>query len=348
MEIPPGGAVSFAADFDSSSAFMISLVRETHPRPCGKAFLPEGVPGIEIQNFCSSTLPLDPMFLNLALTQILRSNCSMKYRPIFLCAVAIALSPAAHADLPMMKEKPWLGYFLGYKDRGARFLISSKGNTMFEPLKKDGTAIAVTNPVKLNFDIIETLPDGKTVRKKIDDDVFTSDSPASLDPKEPITIRGKVTGDATFEITVSEERGAISLTGRITDPGTNKNPLHLAISIDFLPYKHNGLETPEQQKNFEKKARRDEIRLELPMRERATLDFLDTMNPAKKAKDGFSSAEIRTEGYGGLRWQLTASEKSTLRFDDKGERPLWNGFTISWTSNPGTDPANEKFTIEHK
>ena len=269
-------------------------------------------------------------------------------RSYVLAAALVAFAPAAHADLPMMKEKPWLGYFIGFKDKDARFLLSSKGNTMFEPLKKDGTPIAVTNPVQLNFDIIETLPDGKIVRKKIDDDAFTSDSPASLDPEEPITIRGKFTGDGTFEITVSEERGAISLTGRITDPGTNKNPLHLAISIDFLPYKYKGLETPEQQKDFEKMARRDEIRLELPKRERATLDFLDTMNPSKEAKDGFSSAEIRTEGYGGLRWQLTASEKSTLRFEDKGERPLWNGFTITWTSNAGADPTKEKFTIEHK
>ena len=270
-------------------------------------------------------------------------------KKILVLASLLTASIPAHADLPMMKERPWLGYFLGYKDNSVRFGISSKGATLFEPLKSDGTPIAVTNPIKMNFDIIETLPDGKTVRKMVDPDAFTSDSPASLDPEKPVTIRGKVTGDATFEVTVSEDRGAISLTGRILDKGTLKNPLHLAISIDFLPYKYsNSGDAEKQKKAFEAKAKRDEIRLVLPDREKAKLEFLDTMNPAEKAKDGFTAAEIRTEGYGGYNCELTASPKSILRFEDKGERQLYNGFSIQWTVKEGADPAAEKFTISHK
>lgn len=267
---------------------------------------------------------------------------------LFLASVLTATLPA-HADLPMMGEKPWVGYFLGYKDKSVRFGISSKGATLFEPLKSDGTAIAATNPIRMNFDIFETLPDGKKVRKMVDPDGFTSDSPASVDPAKPVTIRGKVTGDATFEVTVSEDRGAISFTGRILDKGTLTNPLHLGISIDFLPYKYsNSGDTEKQKKAFEEKAKRDEIRLILANREKAKLEFLDTMNPAEKAKDGFTSAEIRTEGYGGHSWELTATPKSILRFEDKPERALYNGFSIQWTVKEGADPATEKFTIAHK
>jgi hypothetical protein len=71
------------------------------------------------------------------------------------------------------------------------------------------------------------------------------------------------------------------------------------------------------------------------------------MNPAKKSEDGFIAAEVRTEGYGGLRWNLTASENSKLRFEDKGERPLYKGFSIYWTVNEGADPTAEKFSIKH-
>ncbi|QTN33967.1 hypothetical protein HZ994_17135 [Akkermansiaceae bacterium] len=266
-----------------------------------------------------------------------------------LAIISLAAAIPSHADLPMIQEKPWLGTFLGYDSKSARFGISSKGNALIEPLKRDGTPIAVTNPVKVKFDIFETLPDGSTVRKMIADDAFTSDSPASIDPDKPVTIRGKATGDATFEITASEDRGAISLTGRITDKGTLTNPLRLAISIDLLPYKYsNQGDKDSQQKSFEKKAKRDEIRIELANREKLKFDFLDTMNLHEKTKDGFVSAEIRTEGYGGLRWNLTASPKSKLHFEDKGDRPVWNGFSISWSVNEGADPAAEKFTIEYK
>ena len=61
------------------------------------------------------------------------------------------------------------------------------------PLKRDGSPIAVTNPVKVTFEVLETLPGGKTVRKKIDANAFTSESPATLDPKDPVTIQGTAT-----------------------------------------------------------------------------------------------------------------------------------------------------------
>jgi hypothetical protein len=159
------------------------------------------------------------------------SNSSMKHPLVLLATLTIATTLPAHSDLPMMEQRPWLGYFLGYRDKGASFGISSEGNTLFEPLKRDATPNAVTNPIHVKFDIIETLPDGKTVRKKIDDDAFTSDSPASLDPKEAITIRGKVTGSSSL-----------------------KNPLQLPICMDFLPHKYSvSTDSKEQLKAFQKK-----------------------------------------------------------------------------------------------
>lgn len=259
----------------------------------------------------------------------------------------IIMTSFAHADLPMLKDDPWLGSFIAFKDRDARFLLSSKGNAMFVPLKKDGTPIAVTNPITVKFDIIETLPGGKTVRKKIDDDAFTSESPATLNPSEPVTIQGTVTGGAKFEVTLSGGKGEVTFSGRITDKGSLTNPLHLSISIEFKPYKYAGPESKEQQKDFEKRARRDEIKLALSGGDSETLEFLDAMDPVEKAPDGFSAAEIRTEGYNGLRWNLTATPNSILRFENTRLQPLWNGFTIHWTPKEGADPATEKFTIKH-
>lgn len=278
---------------------------------------------------------------------MLSNSITMKFLPFL--AFALFASLPARAQLPMLQEKPWIGYFLGFELKKARFGISAKGATLLEPIKRDGSVLATTNPIKLNFEIIETMPDGKTVRKMIDPDGYTSDKPATLDPKTPVTFQGKVTGDATFEITAIPERGAVSLTGRILDKGSLKNPLSLAISIVFEPYRYNNdQQTPEQKEKFEKKAKRDEIRLVLAKGEKSKIEFLDEANPAETAKAGFTSAEIRTEAYDALGFEITASEKSTLTFADKGAKPLWNGFTISWAVNEGADPTTQKLTIATK
>ena len=269
----------------------------------------------------------------------------MKIPAIALSLLVIAGN--AHADLPMLKDDPWLGSFIAFKGRDARFLLSSKGNAKFEPLKRDGSPIAATNPITVKFLVIETLPGGKTVSKKIDGDAFTSESPATLDPKEPVTIRGTVTGGAKFEVTVSGGKGEVSFSGRITDKGSITNPLHLSVSFDFKPYRSGAIMDKEQQKNFDKKTRKDEIKLELSGGGRETLEFLDAMDPVEKVPDGFSAAEIRSEGYNGLRWNLTATPNSTLRFENTRVQPLWNGFTIIWTPSEGADPGAEKFTIKY-
>ena len=271
----------------------------------------------------------------------------MKYLSIFLL-VALTGALPARADLPMMKDKPWLGYFVGFKDRGASFGVSSKGNTLFKPLKRDGTPIASTNPIKVKFDIIETLPSGKTIRKKIDPDAFTSDSPASLDPKQPVTFRGIVTGDAKFEITVSEERGAVCLSGRITDKGSLKNPLHLAISIDFLPYKSSDVETEEQQKKVQEKSPPATRSVSISASSSAASWTSSTpMNPAKKVRTASSppkSALKATAASAGTSPpRRIPSSASRTRASD----PSIKVFLSTGPSTRGADPTAEKFSIKH-
>ncbi len=275
----------------------------------------------------------------------------MKF-PLHRIAIASSLllsSTALHAELPTLSEKPWLGYFLGIKEKKYQFGIQSKnGSGEILVLKRDGDPVNKNNPIWIRFEILETMPDGKIVSKEIKGDTLTSTSPASEDPKDPITFTGKTTGDAAFECTIIPDRGAISITGKLTDKGKLTNPLLFAISVTFSPYKAPTGTGDDAQEKFEKSLRRDEIRLELPNGERKKIDFVANTNPATIATDGFTSAEIRTEAYDGTGFEFTASEKSKITFDDKGESPLWKSFTLRWTVNEGADPAKEMITITGK
>jgi hypothetical protein len=272
-----------------------------------------------------------------------------KSLPCIALAVGLLLpSSAARADLPGLDKQPWLGYFIGIKERKFRFGLSTKGQGVLEPLKSDGTPVATTNPIQINFDVIETMPDGKTTRKQFKDGTIASEDQPVADPKQAVTFRGFVTGDAAYEVTITPERSGVSFSGRITDKGTLTNPLHFAVSMDFIPYKQGMGDTPDDIEKFEKKVKRDEIRFESVSRERGDIEFLDEENPANAAPGGLSVAEIKTEGYGGIGFKLTSTPKSKFNFEDKGKRPLWNGFTLRWTVSEGADAVSEKFTVSAK
>lgn len=263
-----------------------------------------------------------------------------------IAALAIAsgfVFSASHAtaQLPGLSEKPWLGYFLGLKDRKFQFGIITDGDALFEPLKRDGSAVSIHNPVKIHFEVLETMPDGKVVSKTIRKDTLASQSPAIEDPSKPVTFTGKVTGDAAFEVTVIPERGAVTFTGKITDKGTLSNPLSFAITSDFSPYKNASADDAEKD-SFEKKIKRDEIRLEMVSGDREKLEFIEKTNPAETFKEGFTSADIRTEGYGGVGFEFEAVGKSKIIFEDKGEKALWDTFSLRWIS---TEPS-DKLTIK--
>lgn len=277
-------------------------------------------------------------------------RCDMKKPSLFLAVASgtFLAAPHAHADLPFLKEKPWTGYFVGVAEREARFGVTNKGAGFIEPLKKDGTPIAVTNPIKFSFDVLESTPDGKTIRKQIKDETLESDHQPVADPKEPVKFRGKVTGDAAFEVTVMRERNGISFSGKVTDKGALTNPLTFAITVDFDPYTRNPGVEKEDKKKFRDKVKRDEIRLQVGARERTKIDFLDIANPTNAAPEGFSAAEIRTAGYNGIGFEVSATDKSIIKFEDKGVQPLTNGFSFRWTVAEGADPATQKFTITTK
>ncbi len=250
---------------------------------------------------------------------------------------------AARADLPNLKEQPWLGYFLGMEEkRKFRFGISAKANGVVDPLKNNGEPVFANSPIQVNFDVVETLPDGKRVVKQVQSDSLASDQEASLNPRGPVTFRGKVTGDAAFEVTVTPERSGFALSGKLTDKGTLTNPLHFELSVDVRPYPRKPGDEPAKIKSFEERAEKDELSYETPKRERGKIEFLDEVNPAEKTADGMSRVSFESDGLAGHEFQLQSSDKAKLVFADAGVKPLWNGFTVRMVVAEGVDSSTQK------
>ncbi|MGJ8634449.1 MAG: hypothetical protein ACSHX7_11075, partial [Luteolibacter sp.] len=128
-----------------------------------------------------------------------------------IAALAILTTLPTTAQLPTLTRNPWKECFLAIKESKFQFCILPNLDGELDPLDRRDEKISANNPIKIEFEILETSSDGKSVSKKIWQSSLKSSSGAVKDPKEPVTITGTVTGDAAFEITITPAKKGFSL-----------------------------------------------------------------------------------------------------------------------------------------
>ncbi len=160
---------------------------------------------------------------------------------------------------------------------------------------------------------------------------------------EKTIITGKITGDASFELIMEQDRGIVSLGGRLVGPGSLTNPLRFTIRVGFTePYPFDDVDFTDKKeaKAFEKKIKSDRIDLKWSDQKRVKLGFEDPID-AKSAEyngPGIASAEIDISSYKGHKFIIAASEHSTMTLANEKKEPLYKGFSLSWSPDPAKDP----------
>jgi hypothetical protein len=264
------------------------------------------------------------------------------------CALALCLigafgaSPAL-AQLPALQEKLWLGHFLGSENRNCHFGVTSEGAAAFKVIGKNGKTIGSHSDIEVYFLVKEILPDGKTSERRLLPESLTSDQPATTKIKD-VVIRGKVRGDASVEIFVTEERGQISLGGRIVDPGPlTKNPLQFAIEMKFEDFYRN-TKTPEDKKSikeFEEKTKNDRLQLVLIDKKRIKQAPSEPVDATALSGPGVAAMALEMGTYQGKSCELVASENSSIMLFNQETKPLHSGFRTSWSPDAAKDPTGK-------
>ncbi len=154
--------------------------------------------------------------------------------------------------------------------------------------------------------------------------------------------------------TLEEDRGVVSIAGRVTDPGPNaKHPLVFTVNTR-IPYFHGRVEkeTPEDLKAFEEKIEDDYIEFQWIDRKKHKKMWVETVDIASPEVNGpgIASAELELFAFKGRKLILSASPGSKMVFSSsrRGKRrssakaaPLYEGFSIRWSSDPEKDPKGE-------
>ncbi len=259
-------------------------------------------------------------------------------RPFFktLVACSIGILPAS-AQLPSIEEKGWLGHFVGFENDDLRFGFTAMGAGIITPMGRSGPA-GKDRQVGLSFVVEEVMPDGKVVRKQLDSQSLKSEQAATKEPKN-LVFTGSVTGGATFEGSIHEDRGILAVGGRMIDPGTLKNPLRFGVRLDFgAPYRYVKAEDRES-RVFERRIKDDEIRVVWTDGKRvkqAAAEPVDASSPALNGP-GIARLEYEADAFQGKKFLFDASENSRIVLENRPETPLMDGFTATWYPDPATD-----------
>ncbi len=252
-----------------------------------------------------------------------------------------------------MNDEKWLGLFLGFENKNLRFQFDSKGESQIKLYKKKGEFHREDLTISIDYQIEELMPDGKLVSKKIMADSLESSQPATTKPKDVI-IKGKVTGDAAFEIFVTEDRGTISLGGRVTDHGRlTKNPLRFSIQVNFpnaYPDSHS-ITDDKKLKEFENDISKDRLQLIFTDGKRLRTKTSETIDPnSKEIREAqISAAQLEYASYKGHKFSIAALPNSSMVLKTTPMKPLFAGLKFTWTADPVKDPEGKsRFTFDVK
>ena len=238
----------------------------------------------------------------------------------------------------MINEVPWLGHFAVFANKRFQFAVTAQGKITLIPIGDNDKLVASSLEIP-----IEIRPDGKITVKKVQPKTLESAQPAT-GKLEKVVIRGKVTGGASFEITLEQARGVVSVGGRVLAPGTlTKYPLRFSIRIKFpSAYRNDNRRDKREQKAFEKKIRDDRLDLTWTDGKRKKQSFDKKVDASSKELNGpgIAAAEIEISAYKGRKFEFIASQNSTIALsNEKG--PLHEGFEIRWLPDPVKDPQGK-------
>ena len=242
--------------------------------------------------------------------------------------------PSTCAQLPGLVNHDRLGYFVSYERKDFQFGISSTGDILIEIIGSTGKPMGFTRAVKIE-PVIMDMSDPKPYPKKLVVESLTSAQPAT-DKPEKITFRGKVTGDAEFEMTLEFKGDEIMMGGKLVNSGTLKTPVFQIHTRFQQPYQSIADEKLEKatEKDRISFVRIDKKKDKIGVYEVA--DFTDE----KKFDKGQTAIAVEISAYDGKELEFSIEGPGVMKLTNAytaAYAPM-KGFRVVWQHDVAADP----------
>ena len=260
--------------------------------------------------------------------------------------------PSVSAQLPARNQPPFLGYFAVFTNKRFEFRVTPEGKMVLASLNQKGEPASDRLAQRVDIVVQELMPDGKSVIRQIKPETLESPQPAT-DKLEKAVIRGKVTGDAAFEVSIEQQRGVITMGGRLVDPGTLKNPLRFSLRVVFPnAYPEKKPNGRKEEEAFEKQLKDDCVEVKWTDGKRKKQSFEKPVDVASKDLNGpgITAMEVVIAPYKDRKFLFTTTGNSTINLSNNGKTaPLYEGFFINWMPDAEKDKdAQARLSLEVK
>lgn len=267
-------------------------------------------------------------------------------------ALLILLQPAA-AELTTQSKAPFIGFHAGFQNKKVHITLSNKAMLAIRPFGIKGEPIIDKAGIRVELGIEEVPANGNPIWHNLDASSLTSKQPGS-DDFQKAEITGKAIGGASFAATIENQRGTITIQGKVTDPGPlTKHPLRLCIRMVFPdPYPFNKAESEKAKDEFKEKLEDDRLQLRWSDGSRKKFDFAESVDAKSKEVNGpgITDAEVEVSSYNRNKVRISAGSQALLSLRNAAPAPLREGFEFRWfVPDPSKDPKNQaRLTIEVK
>lgn len=251
----------------------------------------------------------------------------------------------ALAQLPLLNEKNWSGYYVGFTNKKFQFGITAEGRGTLKIMGENGLPLGANKTVLVKIIVEELLPNGGVKIRAVRPGTFHAMAAAALNPKNA-AFSGSVQGDATFEIMVEEDRGIIYLGGEMKNTGKITNPLRLSLLVT-IPSAYKDLKgTPDKDKikAHEDKIKDDELTLQLKDGERTKHPTAEPIDASLLNGVGISGMQLELQAYRERKILVNATPGSVLAISNRRVAPLHSGFMIRWNAD-SNGKAGEKVRL---
>jgi len=259
-----------------------------------------------------------------------------------ISVISLGLLGLASAELPLLHDDEWLGYFAVHEGQRYDFgMRAAKGEMWMIPRQRDRDQVAELNRLKIQYGIEEVLPGGATVFKEIDMSSMSSEQAATKDLERQV-VRGKATGGAEFELVIEQARDVVSLGGKVVSAGKlTKYPLRFVLRV-VIPNVYRTVDSAvkDNKRAFEKRIRGDYVELKRLDGSQKKLEAGDSdpMNGEEISGQGIEQMEMRISYFEGRRFYFQSSKNAVLTVTDGGlAKPWYEGMTLQWLPDAAAD-----------
>ena len=255
--------------------------------------------------------------------------------------LAASLTPLFSKLPEMTEDTEWLGYFVGWEEKGFDFGIGADGSSVIHPKKNEKRPGHKGIPVEY---LLEEEIDGKWVRRRIiEENGLMSETAKGLDPKKPVSVTMIFAGGSKIQWTHAPSRGAFALIPKVLEKKTENR---IRVGIEFVMPRLYETETMPEGRELKKMLSEDYVRgRRLKDGKKIRVKFSDLEDDIKDEKylhDGASAIEVQSNGIMGNTFLLENGDEKSGRIDILTKGPLYNSFRFVWMTE--TQKLGEKDT----